>query len=531
MGQPRLDARGRERAGHARPAGTARRRGRDGHRLPAGVRRGQPPRTTRACRRARSPPRRPAAAACGRCPARVHAARHVRPRAGGPRRAAGADDRRGPQHLLRRPVAAVRRRRHRRAGSSSCGARRGRTPPRRSSPPPLGATDGPEGSHGPRHHAGGSYVVSGGSKGLGFATAGSSSTRAPASSWSPAIASSLDAAVCSLGVRRGRPARRPRGRRRPLPTAVELAESSVRPLDGGLVSVGGPPAGSPLTTTDEQWRRPSSRSSSASLRLARALCDGHQSAPGGRRPGRSLGAVDVGRRGVPRPDDQQRPAPRPGDAGHRPRGRGGPTGIRVNGLLPGRIATDRLAALDAATGDADAARARASAAIPLRRYGEPAEFGRVGRLRAEPGRLLPDRRPRPGRRRRHPASLTVRARRRPRPGTGCGTARRRRPPRASSSSWVPRSTTVPPSTTRIWSARRTVLSRCAMTTDVRPSSALSRARCTAASLSLSRCAVASSRTTTRGPLRSRRARAMRCFSPPESRWPRSPTTVSRPSGS
>ncbi len=55
----------------------------------------------------------------------------------------------------------------------------------------------------------------------------------------------------------------------------------------------------------------------------------------------------------------------------------GPSGIRVNGLLPGRIATDRLAALDEATGDADASRARASASIPLRRYGDPAEFGRV----------------------------------------------------------------------------------------------------------------------------------------------------------
>jgi 3-oxoacyl-[acyl-carrier protein] reductase len=55
----------------------------------------------------------------------------------------------------------------------------------------------------------------------------------------------------------------------------------------------------------------------------------------------------------------------------------GPSGIRVNGLLPGRIATDRLRHLDETTGDPDAARARASATIPLRRYGTPAEFGRV----------------------------------------------------------------------------------------------------------------------------------------------------------
>jgi 3-oxoacyl-[acyl-carrier protein] reductase len=55
----------------------------------------------------------------------------------------------------------------------------------------------------------------------------------------------------------------------------------------------------------------------------------------------------------------------------------GPSGIRVNGLLPGRIATARIAKLDAASGDPTAARELASAAIPLRRYGKPEEFGRV----------------------------------------------------------------------------------------------------------------------------------------------------------
>jgi 3-oxoacyl-[acyl-carrier protein] reductase len=52
----------------------------------------------------------------------------------------------------------------------------------------------------------------------------------------------------------------------------------------------------------------------------------------------------------------------------------GPRAIRVNGLLPGRIGTERVAELDAATGDADAARARAIEGIPLGRYGEPEEF-------------------------------------------------------------------------------------------------------------------------------------------------------------
>ena len=71
--------------------------------------------------------------------------------------------------------------------------------------------------------------------------------------------------------------------------------------------------------------------------------------------------------------------------------------------------------------------------------------------------------------------------------------------------------------TRIWSASRIVDSRCAMTSDVRPVSAVFSAACTAASDSESRCAVASSSTTTDGALSSSRAMASRCFSPPDSR--------------
>ncbi len=52
----------------------------------------------------------------------------------------------------------------------------------------------------------------------------------------------------------------------------------------------------------------------------------------------------------------------------------GPRAIRVNGLLPGRIGTERVEELDAATGDPSAARATAIGTIPLGRYGEPHEF-------------------------------------------------------------------------------------------------------------------------------------------------------------
>src|SRR5579864_4811396 len=57
--------------------------------------------------------------------------------------------------------------------------------------------------------------------------------------------------------------------------------------------------------------------------------------------------------------------------------------IRVNTLLPGRIATDRLRQLDEVNArnagvPLDAQQQRAAAAIPLGRYGTPDDFGRVG---------------------------------------------------------------------------------------------------------------------------------------------------------
>ncbi len=55
----------------------------------------------------------------------------------------------------------------------------------------------------------------------------------------------------------------------------------------------------------------------------------------------------------------------------------GPSGVRVNGILPVRIATDRVRELDALRGDPDEVRARLSEHIPLRRYGEQEEFGRT----------------------------------------------------------------------------------------------------------------------------------------------------------
>jgi len=62
----------------------------------------------------------------------------------------------------------------------------------------------------------------------------------------------------------------------------------------------------------------------------------------------------------------------------------GPMGIRVNSLMPGRIQTDRVMELDTATGDPVQARRQAEQLIPLGRYGQPTEFGRVAAFLLSP---------------------------------------------------------------------------------------------------------------------------------------------------
>ena len=221
-----------------------------------------------------------------------------------------------------------------------------------------------------------SYVVTGGSSGLGLATAAALVAEGARVVVVARDATRLAAAVDHLGT-----------------SAVghvgdladpSLANDVVRTalnahgrLDGGLISVGGPPAGSVSTTTDEQWQAAFSSVFLGTVRMMRALCSAithdDRGSAGSIAVVLSTSAVEV----FPGLSTSNGLRPGIGMLVKDLADEVGPAGIRVNGLLPGRIATDRLRALDEATGDAEASRARTTSTIPLRRYGDPAEFGRV----------------------------------------------------------------------------------------------------------------------------------------------------------
>ena len=160
---------------------------------------------------------------------------------------------------------------------------------------------------------------------------------------------------------------------------IATAKERFGRLDGVLISVGGPPAGPVLGATDEQWRDAFETVFLGALRLARAVAAelgeggvigfvlsssvrepiGGLGISNGLRPGLAMAAKTLA--------DEL-----------------GPRGVRVVGLMPARIDTERVRHLDSLAADPEAARAASEARIPLRRYGRPEEFGRAAAFLLSP---------------------------------------------------------------------------------------------------------------------------------------------------
>lgn len=143
------------------------------------------------------------------------------------------------------------------------------------------------------------------------------------------------------------------------------------------------------TTTDDAWRSAFESGFLGAVRLARALAAdlGGRAAPGSLAgTGGALVFVLASSVRVPLAELAISNGLFPGPAGvvKTLASELGPDGVRVNGILPVRIATDRVRKLDALSGDPDEVRARLPERIPRRRYGEPEEFGRAAAFLLSP---------------------------------------------------------------------------------------------------------------------------------------------------
>jgi len=156
---------------------------------------------------------------------------------------------------------------------------------------------------------------------------------------------------------------------------VSAALSTWGRLDGALISVGGPPGAGALGSTDEQWQSAFESVFLGAVRMARALMP-HLDA------GAAVGLVLSTSAKSPIGGIEISNGLRPGLAmwAKQVADEWGPRGVRVFSLLPGRVLTDRTLSLTPDPADRD----RIAQAIPLRRYGEAEEFGRVAAFLLSP---------------------------------------------------------------------------------------------------------------------------------------------------
>lgn len=220
------------------------------------------------------------------------------------------------------------------------------------------------------------YIVTGASRGLGRATAealaGEGCRLVVSSRSQPAIeraARSLgdESTVVSVAADNAHPT---------TPALlVRAASDAFGRLDGALLSTGGPAAGPAVGYSDDDWRTAFEGVFLSAVRAARhiggVLANGDGSGRGG-----ALGIVLSVSAKTPVDGLVASNALRPGLAMFTKTlaDELGPAGVRVWGLAPGWIDTDRTIELDLADPEG---RRRKEAIIPLRRYGTPEEFGRI----------------------------------------------------------------------------------------------------------------------------------------------------------
>src|ERR1700722_2760977 len=216
------------------------------------------------------------------------------------------------------------------------------------------------------------YLMAGGSRGLGYAAA-----EALVAEGARVVVSGRDAgaaAGAAQALGSGRAVGLAADNADPATPGrlIAAARQEFGRLDGALISVGGPPPGSATDVPDEAWEAAFGSGFLGAVGLRRALAA--ELTEGG-----AIAFVLSSSVRVPIPGLAISNGLRPGLAGFAKTlaNELGPRGIRVNGLLPGWIATDRMRELGPD-------REELADSIPLRRIGRPAEFGRLAAVVLSP---------------------------------------------------------------------------------------------------------------------------------------------------
>lgn len=166
--------------------------------------------------------------------------------------------------------------------------------------------------------------------------------------------------------------------------AVAAAVDALGGLDLLLVNMGGPPPGRFEDLSDEDWQRALDGTLWSAIRLLRAALPALRESA---RPSVLIILSSSVREPIPALSTSN--FLRPGLAGLLKSLVPEIAPIRINGIAPGRVATDRIAQLDAVRArnagvSVEEVQEQTIGRIPLGRYGEPAEVGRVGAFLLSP---------------------------------------------------------------------------------------------------------------------------------------------------
>lgn len=167
-------------------------------------------------------------------------------------------------------------------------------------------------------------------------------------------------------------------------TAVAAAVDALGGLDLLVVNSGGPPGGTFDALSEADWETAIAGTLQSTLRLIRAALP-----PLRESQVPSILVILSSSVREPIPALTTSNVLRPGLAGLIKSLQSEIAPVRINGIAPGRVATERIAWLDGKRAEAagvtvEEIERRTKAAIPLGRYGEPAEVGRVGAFLLSP---------------------------------------------------------------------------------------------------------------------------------------------------